>query len=96
MKGRSKFDYSNFYGDGNYIAVSKQKYSIEQAQEIASIELGDTNESEFSIGVKDCFVRHGAGIDDDGNKRVCWWLEDFERKTSCPVWCFYRMSGESK
>lgn len=86
-RSKSKFDYNAFEGDLFPIAVSKEKYTIDEAIEIAKRELNA--EDEESLTVKNAYVRFRAGIDEDGERRVCWWLEDTEYATSCPVWEFY-------
>lgn len=70
----SKFDYEIFYGGYDILAVSKEKYTKEQAIEIAKVELENTKKP-YYIAIGNGFVRHRAGIDEDNNPRVCWWLE---------------------
>lgn len=84
----SKFDYNTFYGGYDSLAVSKQKYTKKQAIEIAKIEL-ERVEKPYYIAVGEGYVRHRAGVDEDGEPRVCWWLEYSEHKRSCPCWVFH-------
>ena len=73
----SKFTYEMFFnenGDG-YVAVSKQKYSKEQAIEIAKKEFETNKIKDYGT---EMFVRYGLGVL-NGEKRQCYWLE--ERKT---------------
>lgn len=91
MKGISKFDFDTFTDGGMYyFVVSKQRYTLEEAYEIyreeCYVEPKDFDRDE--ITVEHLYVRHGAGIDDYGEPLVGWWLEDIERKRSCPVWAF--------
>ena len=85
----SKFDYNSFYGDFNYLAVSKERYTEEEAVEIAKRELLETCNNIQTIVLENGFVRHRAGRDDEGEPRVCWWLEWEEHKRSCPVFAFH-------
>lgn len=84
----SKFDYLPFVGGYDELAVSKEKYTKEQAIEIAKFEL-ERNKKPYYIAVGDGYVRHRAGVDEDGEPRVCWWLEYTKHKRSCPCWVFH-------
>lgn len=84
----SKFDYSNFYGGYDNLAVSKEKYTKEQAVEIAKIELESINKP-YYIAVGDGYARHRAGRNEDGESCVGWWLEYREHSRSCPCWVFH-------
>lgn len=87
MNGKnSKFEYAWFM-DGatcGWFCVNKDKYTAEQARSLFEEE---TNQVAKEIK---CFaVRFGAGIDEDGEKRVCWWLDESstgKEKRRCPVW----------
>ena len=86
----SKFDFDIFYGGYDNLAVSKEKYSKEQAIEIAKRELeysGKQNQVYLAIG--NGYVRHRAGRNEDGECCVGWWLEYKEHKRSCPCWVFH-------
>lgn len=85
----SKFDYAPFYGDFAYVAISKQRYTKEQAIEIAKIELAEVGDKETTLVLEQGFVRHRAGRNDDGEACVGWWLEWNEHKRSCPCWVFH-------
>lgn len=83
----SKFDYDAFTGDYP-VAVSKERYTEQQAVEIARNELG-VDEVEKCDG----YVRYGYGIDDDDindGPRNTWWLTLSNKcpKRCCPVWAF--------
>ena len=70
----SKFDYMNFWGDCiETLAVSKEKYTKEQAIEVAKIELESIGKP-YYIAVGNGYVRHRAGVNEDGEPCVCWWL----------------------
>ena len=89
----SKFDYGIFHGGFDELAVSKEKYSKEEAIEIAVKELLDgclINLSYLAIG--EAFVRHRAGTNEEHEPCVCWWLEYEEHKRSCPCWVFHTTS----
>lgn len=88
MNGKkSKFEYDWFF-DGcsyGYFCVNKSKYTQEQA--IALFEQETSGQSPKEI--KCATVRFGAGIDEDGEKRVCWWIDEESpeaAKRRCPVW----------
>jgi len=89
IKSKSKFDFNIFYGGYDSFAVSKQKYTKEQATELAKIEL-ETHEKPYYIAVGSGFVTHRAGINEDGEPGVGWWLEYKEHERSCPAWVFHR------
>ena len=91
----SKFDFSIFYGGYDTLAVSKEKYTREQAIEIAKVEL-ETQKRPFYICIGDGFVRHRAGVNEDHEPCVGWWLEYKEYKRSCPCWVFHSSTVEDK
>lgn len=82
----SKFNYDAFYDEEGQciIAVSKQKYSQEQAREIAKKELST---EEIVEDTENMYVRYGLGTL-DGEKRQGYWLEYRKTKVSSPVWAF--------
>lgn len=82
----SKFDYGIFFDGDDTFAVSKEKYSREQAIEIAKAEICDGLRYLY---VGNGYVRYRAGVDEDYNPRVCWWLEYTEHKRSCPCFAFH-------
>lgn len=84
----SKFDYEAFYGDYNYLGISKEKYTKEEAIAIAREEFGVTVDVEGFLAVHDAFSRHRAGVDDYGERHVGWWLEFEDAGRNCPIWCF--------
>ena len=85
----SKFDYSSFYGGYDAVAVSKEKYTREQAIEIAKQELQHLLKKYPYLCIGDGFVRHRAGVNEDYEPCVGWWLEYTEHKRSCPCWVFH-------
>jgi len=92
----SKFDYMNFWGDCiETLAVSKEKYTKEQAIEVAKIELESIGKP-YYIAVGNCYVRHRAGVNEDGEPCVCWWLEYEEHSRSCPCWIFHRTTERNE
>ena len=92
----SKFDYENFYGEGiDYFAVSKEKFTKEQAIEIAKMELESIGKP-YYIAIGDGYARHRAGISDDGEPCVGWWLEYEEHNRSCPCWVFHRTANKNE
>ena len=85
----SKFEFDSFVGGYDEFAVSKQRFSEKEAIEIY-IKENLSSDDEVEIGVCDAFVRHRAGVDEDGVKRVCWWLEYRQEKRSCPVFSIHK------
>lgn len=89
MERLSKFDYGAFYSwDERYFAVSRQRYTEAEARELFARET-DCKEEFFEAEI--AAVRWRAGIDEDGEPRVCWWLEldhDGTEPRYCPVWLF--------
>ena len=85
----SKFDYDVFIGGYDELAVSKEKYTKEQAVELAKIELESINKP-YYIAIGNGFVRHRAGVNEEGKPCVGWWLEDMEHSRSCPCWVFHQ------
>lgn len=83
----SKFDYESFYGGYDNFAVSKEKYTKEQAIEIAKVEL-ERIDKPYYLAVCDAYARHRAGVNEDKQRCVGWWLEYEKYKRSCPVWAF--------
>lgn len=87
----SKFDQGCFFGGYDNFAVSKERYSKEQAISIAIDNLGPHPScgDEWALAVGDCWVRHRAGVNEDGEPCVGWWLEYSQHERSCPAWCFH-------
>lgn len=85
----SKFDVEIFRGDDyTYVAVSKERYSKEEAIEIAKGELKDVGTDKLSLVLQNGFARHRAGINEDGDPCVGWWLEWEDYGRNCPVYAF--------
>ena len=83
----SKFEYGTFSGGYDNFAVSKEKYTKEQAIELYCVEHSIPKDTK--IAVVDAFVRHRVGRNED-NERCCgWWLEYKEHSRSCPVYAFH-------
>lgn len=87
----SKFDYELFvdtYSDERCLAVSKQRYTEQQAVEIAKRAL-DVENVTLSNDFSDfCYVYRGFGTNYDGENYNGWWLVDYKPKRGCPVWVF--------
>lgn len=85
----SKFDTELFYdGDTAILAVSKQRHTLEDALLIASQEFG-INEAQVKVLPRsDQWVKFRAGINEDGEPTVGWWIESKDNGRSCPCWCF--------
>lgn len=85
----SKFEYGAFYGGYDIFAVSKEKYTKEQAIDLAKEEYTYVTKP-FFLAIGDGYVRHRAGRNEDGEPCVGWWLEYKEHKRSCPCWVFHK------
>lgn len=90
----SKFDYDIFHGGFDELAVSKQRYNKEQAIEIAKQEF-EYHKSKY-VAIGDGFARHRAGINEDNEPCVGWWLEYKEHKRSCPCWVFHTTNNKDE
>ena len=88
----SKFDYATFFCGYDNFAVSKEKYTKEQAIELYCIEHSIPKDTK--IAITNAFVRHRVGWNED-NERCCgWWLEYKEHSRSCPVYAFHEVLNE--
>ena len=83
----SKFDYGHFVGGDERFAVNAEKYTKEEAVALADGEIG-RGSGEYTLLVTRIYVRHRAGINEDNEPVVGWWLEDRQYKRSCPVYAF--------
>ena len=87
----SKFEWLGFSGGYDSFAVSKEKYTAEQALEIARDEIPYVD-----LAMGDGFVRHRSGVNEDGEPCVCWWLEYQEHKMSCACYVFHATNDRGK
>jgi hypothetical protein len=85
----SKFECESFYGGYDDFAVSKEKFTKEEAINLYKEQKEHRKGKGVLIAVCDAYVRHRAGINEDGEPCVGWWLEYKEHKRSCPVWAFH-------
>ena len=88
----SKFEYGIFFGGYDTLAVSKEKYSKEEAIEIAKTELESISKP-YYIAVGTGYVRHRAGVNEDNEPCVGWWIEYSEHKRSCPAFLFHKTNN---
>lgn len=89
----SKFENGVFYSDrgGNeFYCVNKAKYTPDEAQAIAAYELDSDS---VSLVADDWMVRYRVGVDEDGERRVGWWLEAERVSRGCEVWAFEQTNG---
>ena len=84
----SKFEINRFIGGYDAIAVSKEKFTKDEAIKIAMRETEGVKKP-YYLAIGDCFVRHRAGMNEDNEPCVGWWLEYVEHKRSCPCWGFH-------
>ncbi len=88
----SKFDFDVFFGANTYdlLAVSKEKYTKEQAVGVAKRELCiSETPNDYYLAIGEAYVRYRAGRNQDNEPCVGWWLEYEEHKRSCPCWVFH-------
>ena len=76
------------------MAVSKEKYSKEEAIKIAKMEFEHRKHKYLATG--EGFVRHRAGVNEDNELCVGWWLEYKEHKRSCPCWIFHTTNNKDE
>lgn len=93
MVGISKFEDGHFFGGKGEYAVNAQKYTKEQAIEMAKIECEHPYIENYYLCVMGGFVRWRVGFNEDGEKQIGWWLEYREYERSCPVYVFYIVRG---
>lgn len=68
----SKFDYDVLYDeDDTYLAVSKERYTLDEARAIAEHELG----AKARLLANDYCVRHRTGRSLEGEPTVGWFLD---------------------
>ena len=85
MERLSKFDCGCFYGENRWFAVSKQRFTKEEALEMFKRELDGADVYE----IHDAAVQWRAGVNEDGERVVGWWLQldcDGTEPRCCPVW----------
>jgi hypothetical protein len=88
----SKFESGSFRGGYDDFAINAEKYSEQEAIKIFEEETGNTvGELPGRYKISKAWVRHRAGINEDGEPQVCWWLEYGQHKRSCPVYAFHRI-----
>jgi hypothetical protein len=89
----SKFDYATFNNSCDEFAVNADKFTLEEATKIFEEER-EPNKVGEEVGqfiVSKAFVKWRAGINEDKEPCVGWWLEYSQRKKgSCSVWVFHR------
>lgn len=83
----SKFEHASFYGGYDTVAINKQKYTKEEAIEIAKKDYFWQEKGYIAVG--SAYVRHRAGVNEDSEPCVGWWLEYSCYPRSCPCWVFH-------
>ena len=92
----SKFDHEYFYDDDddfNELGISKQKYTKEEAIEVAKNYFGASKKS-FYLAIGNNFARYRVGRDSFGNCISGWFLEGYECNRSCPVYTVHVVTME--
>lgn len=88
----SKFEYG--WSDDNTYAVSKERFSKQEALEMFKEELNYIKEP-YYVQIEDAYIRHRAGVTDKNEPRVGWWIEYTNHKRNCPVWLFRKVIKEN-
>ena len=83
----SKFDWGAFSGGFDHFAVSKEKYTKEEAVEIYKREMDIPSGETISVG--ESYVRHRAGVNEDNEPCVGWWIEYAHHGRDCPAFVFH-------
>ena len=91
MKSISKFDFMEFYGGYDQFAVSMQRYTKDEAIAIAEREMLPHDWGQDGpLMIGEAWVTHRAGLSEDNEPCVGWWLDYQPYKRSCPAWVFHR------
>lgn len=94
----SKFDSGIFYGGYDVYAVNAEKYSLQEAIEIFEDQC-NPNKVGKEIGqyvVSKAYVKWRAGVNEDHEPCVGWWIEYGKRKGSCPAYVFHRRQKDDQ
>ena len=84
MKKISKFDFMKFNGGYDEFAVSKQRYSRDEAIAVAKREMDIE-----PLVIGEAYVTHRAGMNEDDEPCVGWWIDYEPYKRSTPAWVFH-------
>ena len=85
IKSISKFQYEEYRGDYPCFAFNQQKYTKEQSIEIWKQEVWFDDYKPEPI-ISESFVTWRAGVTEDYEPRVGWWLSDTQYRKSVKVW----------
>ena len=70
-----------------FFAVSKEKYTKQEAIELFknefNIKIGDM------IEITSAWVKHRAGVNENNEPIVGWWIEYEDNKRNCPAWVMH-------
>ena len=92
----SKFEWQGFIGGYDSFAVSKEKFTLSEAIEIAMREMSIPRDDKGYLAYGHCFCRYRYGRLEDGETTSGWWLEYTSYPRSCPCWCFHTSSTEDE
>lgn len=85
----SKFDYDNFHGEDAIFAVNAEKYTMEEAIKLFNFECNrDVGIEKGQSTVSKGWVRHRAGVNENDEPCVGWWIEDCIKTKGCEAWVF--------
>lgn len=76
-----------------------EKYTLNEAIKLYLQECVDSykDKSDLIIAIRKAYVRHRAGVNEDCEPCVGWWLEYSKHKRSCPAYCFHTIyDGEAQ
>ena len=86
----SKFEWQSFRGGYDDFAVSKEKFTFDEAIKIAKRELCNLCRDDTGyLAIGNCFCRYRYGRLDDGEPTSGWWLEYEYHSRSVECWCFH-------
>ena len=92
----SKFAWQGFIGGYDNFAVSKEKFTLDEAVKIAKRELGVDNTSKGYLAIGNCYCRYRFGRLEDGEPTSGWWLEYECKPRSVECWCFHLASTKEE
>lgn len=83
----SKFEWDVFVGGYDMVAVSKERFTKEEAVAIFAREYSLPKGTVVAIG--SAWVKHRAGVNEDGEPCVGWWIEYRDSGRNCPCWVLH-------
>lgn len=82
-----KFDYGWFYGDYDCVGFDADKYSKEEALNISAEEY-ECDKSKLTV--EEAYIYYGFGTDEEGERRITYWICDTPKGNSFKAWSVSR------